>query len=200
VTGDPIADLLPELTEADVAEAMRDIPGYLDISPQDFSELYRAAATHALARLAGKPVARSLMGTGGPALAPHQYLPEAVAQMVAQGVKSAAVVDGTSKVIGILTETDVLRQLKASSALALMVQISQEPEMVQRCCSGVRVDSVMTSPAETLDADATLPAMAEAFRRHGGRTMPVVDGSGRLLGMLARKDLIHSCGLAGASR
>ncbi|MGE5152559.1 MAG: hypothetical protein ACM3ST_00960, partial [Bdellovibrio bacteriovorus] len=50
---DLMADLLPELTEEDVAEAMRDIPGYLDISPQDFRELYRASATHALERLAG---------------------------------------------------------------------------------------------------------------------------------------------------
>jgi CBS domain-containing membrane protein len=196
--GDPMADLLPELTEEDVAEAMREIPGYLDISPQDFRELYRASATHALARLAGDPVARSLMRTGGPALAPHQYLPEAVALMVEHGVKSAAVVDETSKVVGILTETDVLRQLQASSALALLVKLSAEPEAIRRCCSGVRVDRVMTSPAQTLGADANLPAMTEAFRRHGGRSMPVVDASGRLLGMLARKDLIHSFGAAGA--
>lgn len=196
-TGDPVADLLPELTEDDVAEAMGDIPGYLDISPQDFRELYRASATHALARLAGNPMARSLMRVGGPALEPHQYLPEAVAQMVDHGVKSAAVVDTTGKVIGILTETDVLRQLEVASALALLVRFSEEPEAMRRCCKGVRVDAVMTRPAQTLDADATLPVMAAAFRRHGGRSMPVVDVSGRLLGMLARKDLIHSCGVAG---
>lgn len=197
--GDPIADLLPELTEADVTEAMRDIPGYLDISPQDFRELYRASATHALARLAGNPTARALMRVGGPALEPHQLLPAAVARMVDQGVKSAAVVDGTGKVLGILTETDVLRRLAVPSALALLVRLSEEPEAVRRCCAGVRVDAVMTRPAQTLAADANLAAMAEAFRRHDGRSMPVVDVSGRLLGMLARKDLIHSCGLAGVA-
>ena len=196
VTGDPIADILPELTEDDIAEAMRDIPGYLDISPQDFRELYRASATHALARLAGNPMARSLMRTGAPALEPHQYLPQVVAQMVNHSVKSAAVVDRTNKVVGILTETDVLHQLKVSSALALLVRLSQDPEAIQHCCSGVRVDAVMTSPAQTLSADATLREMAAAFHRHGGRSMPVVDTAGRLLGMLARKDLIHSCGVA----
>jgi CBS domain-containing protein len=196
--GSPIVDLLPELTESDVAEAMRDIPGYLDISPQDFRELYRASATHALARLAGNPVGRSLMRVGGPALEPHQYLPEAIARMVDHGVKSAAVVDETQKVIGILTETDVLRQLKVSSSLGLLVLLSEDPVAVQHCCSKVRVDAVMTSPAQTLSADATLPAMTAAFRGHGGRSMPVVDESGRLLGMLGRKDLIRSCGLGGA--
>jgi CBS-domain-containing membrane protein len=197
--GDPIADILPELTDEDVAEAMRDIPGYLDISPRDFRELYRASATHALARLAGNPMARSLMRVGGPALEPHQYLPEAVGEMARNGVKSAAVVDRTSKVIGILTETDVLRQLEVASALALLVRLSGEPDSLGRCCARVRVDAVMTSPAETLRADANLREMAAAFHRHGGRTMPVVDVSGRLLGMLARKDLIHTCGVAGSS-
>lgn len=199
VTGDPIAELLPELTEEDVAEAMREIPGYLDISPQDFRELYLASATHALARLAGNPMARALMRIGGPALRPHQSLAEAVTQMVRHGVKSAAVVDPTLRVIGILTETDVLRQLKVSSALALLARLSEEPETIGRCCAGIRVDAVMTTPAQTLRADASLRQMADAFRRHGGRTMPVVDVSGRLLGMLARKDLIHTCGVAGPS-
>lgn len=197
-TGDPIADILPELTEEDVAEAMREIPGYLDISPQDFRELYRASATHALARLAGHPMARSLMRVGGPALEPQQYLPEAVRQMAEHGVKSAAVVDRTSKVIGILTETDVLRQLQVSSALALLARLSEEPETIGRCCKGVRVDALMSTPVQTLRADATLREMAAAFHHHGGRTMPVVDVSGRLLGMLARKDLIHTCGVAGS--
>jgi CBS domain-containing membrane protein len=194
----PIVDLLPELTESDVAEAMHDISGYLDISPQDFRELYRASATHALARLAGNPMGRSLMRVGGPTLAPHQYLPEAIARMANHGVKSAAVVDETQRVIGILTETDVLRQLEVSSSLDLLVLLFQDPAAVQHCCAKVRVDAVMTRPAQTLDADATLPAMVAAFRRHGGRSMPVVDESGRLLGMLGRKDLIRSCGLGGA--
>jgi CBS domain-containing protein len=141
-------------------------------------------------------MARSLMRPGGPALEPHQYLPDAIARMAGRGVKSAAVVDGTGKVIGILTETDVLRALEVSSSMALLVRLAQEPKALRECCARVRVDSVMTSPAQTLSVDATLPLMAEAFRRHGGRSMPVVDAGGRLLGMLARKDLIHSCGMA----
>lgn len=196
--GDPIADILPELTEEDVEEAMREIPGYLDISPRDFRELYRASATHALARLAGNPMARSLMRVGGPALEPFQYLPEAVKQMAEHRVKAAAVVDRTSKVIGILTEADVLRQIKVSSALGLLARLAEGVESINRCCAGVRVDTVMTTPVETVGAEATLRDMAAAFHRHGGRTMPVVDVSGRLLGMLARKDLIHTCGVAGS--
>jgi CBS-domain-containing membrane protein len=191
---DPQGLLLPDLTESDVAEAMRDIPGYLDISPQDFREVYRASAAHALARLAGSPAAGSLMRTGGPALSPAQPLAVAVAQMAGAGVKSAAVVDAQGLVRGILSETDVLRHLGADSSLALLARLAGEPDLVGRCCAGTRVESVMTAPAETLGAAATLPAMTRAFARHPGRTMPVVDPQGRLLGMLARKDLVRACG------
>lgn len=195
---DPLMDLLPDLAELDVMEAMRDLQGYLDISPGDFQELYRASASHALTRLAGNPMARVLMRTGGPALVPEQPLTLAVAQLAAAGVKSAAVVNPQDRVIGLLSETDVLLHLGVDSILALLARLGREPEALERCCTGVRVADVMTSPALTLPEDATLPAMARAFARHGGRGMPVVDGTGRLLGMLARKDLIHAYGAAGA--
>ncbi|MBP8024416.1 MAG: CBS domain-containing protein [Chromatiaceae bacterium] len=194
---DPLMDLLPDLAELDVMDAMRDIQGYLDISPGDFQELYHASASHALTRLAGNPMARALMRAEGPALVPEQPLSVAVAQLAAAGVKSAAVVDPQDRVIGLLSETDVLRHMGVDSILALLVRLGGEPEALKRCCAGVRVSDVMTSPALTLPADATLPAMARAFARHGGRGMPVVDGTGRLLGMLARKDLIHAYGAAG---
>ncbi len=196
-TGDPLSEMLPDLTELDVVDAMRDIQGYLDISPGDFHELYRVSASHALARLAGNPMARYLMRTGGPALVPEQSLIAAVAQLAEAGVKSAAVVDPQDLVIGILTETDVLRHMDVDSILALLARLGQDPEALKRCCTGIWVSDVMTSPALTLPADATLPVMTQAFARHGGRSMPVVDSAGRLLGILARKDLIHAYGTAG---
>lgn len=196
-TGDPLSEILPELSEPDVVDAMRDIQGYLDISPADFQELYRVSASHALARLAGNPMARYLMRIGGPALVPEESLIAAVAQLAGAGVKSAAVVDPQEQVIGILTETDVLSHMEVDSILALLARLGQDPEALKRCCDGIWVADVMTSPALTLPSDATLPIMAQAFARHGGRSMPVVDSEGRLLGMLARKDLIHAYGTAG---
>ena len=190
---DSIRYPLPELTEADVAEAMRDIPGYLDITPQDFRELYRASAAHALARLAGRPDARTLMRTDGPMLGPDEAVAAAVARMAAHGVKSAAVVDASGQVIGILSETDVLRHLGVPSTLALLVRLAENPGLVRHCCAAVEVATIMTSPAVTVSADATLPVMTAAFGRHGGRSMPVVDASGRILGILARKELLRTC-------
>ncbi len=43
--------LEPELTDADILDAMQHIPGYLDISTEDFRVIYHLAWQHAMARL-----------------------------------------------------------------------------------------------------------------------------------------------------
>lgn len=41
----------PELTDEDILDAMEHIPGYLDISTEDFRIIYHLAWKHAVARL-----------------------------------------------------------------------------------------------------------------------------------------------------
>jgi CBS domain-containing membrane protein len=44
-------DREPELTDADILDAMQHIPGYLDISTEDFRVIYHLAWRHAVERL-----------------------------------------------------------------------------------------------------------------------------------------------------
>lgn len=44
----------PELSDEDILDAMRQIPGYIDISTEDFRLIYRLAWRHALQRLREK--------------------------------------------------------------------------------------------------------------------------------------------------
>jgi hypothetical protein len=41
----------PELTDDDIIDAMQHVPGYLDISTEDFRVIYHLAWRHAVARL-----------------------------------------------------------------------------------------------------------------------------------------------------
>lgn len=41
----------PELTDEDILDAMRQVPGYLDISTEDFRIIYHLAWHHAVKRL-----------------------------------------------------------------------------------------------------------------------------------------------------
>jgi CBS domain-containing protein len=95
-------------------------------------------------------------------------LREAAQRMVERRVGSILIVDG-ERLIGILTERDVLRVFARGEFEAL-------------------VDDVMTRNPETAEPDETL-AQARLVMLHGGfRHLPVVDG-GRLVGMLSMRDL-----------
>lgn len=50
-----------EISDDDVYEAMKDIEGYLDITPQDLREVYRRAYAHAVARITRSVLARHVM-------------------------------------------------------------------------------------------------------------------------------------------
>jgi len=190
------SDLLaPELTDADVYDAMGRLPGYLDITTDDFRELYRLAYGHAMDRLVGDLRASDLMRTGETALTPGQSLAEAVGTLAEGGLKSMPVADGDGRVVGVLSETDVLRFLGAATFAELIHRPPQRLAELDALLQTAAVGAVMTSPAVTVGAEAGFADIMRAFRAHGGRRMPVADAEGRLVGVLARKDFVAACPL-----
>ena len=48
----------------------------------------------------------------------------------------------------------------------------------------------MTAPAITIHPDATIPSAARLMNTHHVRRLPVVDSDGKLVGIVARRDLL----------
>ena len=100
---------------------------------------------------------------------------EAIRLMLSQRVGAVGVVDSDHKVAGIFTERDVLRKLALSGC---------DPEQTP-------VRELMTTPVE-LATLSTGPgeALATMIDRHF-RHLPVVDGQGKLLGMLSIRNVLQ---------
>jgi CBS domain-containing protein len=100
---------------------------------------------------------------------------EAIRLMLDRHVGAVGVVDAEGRVAGIFTERDVLGKLALTG---------RDPEL-----SPVR--QLMTTPVE-LATLATRPgeALATMLERHF-RHLPVVDNSGKLLGMLSIRNLLE---------
>jgi len=182
-----------ELTDEDVLDAMRQIPGYLDISTEDFRAIYHLAHAHALARTFDRIRAGDLMLTGVAPVQVTMCLREAAEQLVAQGRKSLPVVGDRGVVVGVLTETDFLRCLNADSVLGLLLRLAATALPVGQHCERTSVADTMSAPAVAVGEQARFDDIMRAFRQHGGRSMPVVDDQGRLRGLLLRKDFLHAC-------
>ena len=189
----PLSDI--ELSDADILDAMREIPGYLDITTADFRSIYHLAYAHAVQRMNQGMRARKLMRAPIQPLYPVMMLEQAASLFVRQSIKALPVVVGGGAVVGILTETDVLRQLGADSFLGLLPRLLPGRDGLANCCHDTPISTMMTAPAVTVTEDAGFSAIMSAFRRHGGRSMPVVDHRGRMVGLLMRKDFLSACQL-----
>jgi CBS domain-containing membrane protein len=191
---DSVDDEVPEmeLTDSDILDAMQHIPGYLDISTDDFRTIYHLAHRHALGRLFGNFRAENLMRAGIEPLLPGMPLDEAAKALVRSGYKALPVVDESGSVIGMLTENDFLRRLNVDTFLQLLLSMLDDEFELSHRCHETPVSQAMTSPAITVGKDAGFAETIAAFHRHNGRSIPVVDGDGRLLGLLLRKDFISA--------
>jgi CBS domain-containing protein len=181
-----------ELSDEDILDAMRHIPGYIDITTLDFRAIYHLAHSHALERLFHHVHAGKLMRTGIEPLHPDTRLDDAARVLAKQGRKSLPVVDDSGCAIGMLTETDFLRRLKAKTFLELLLRlVENEGNFVHRCHE-TPTSEAMTAPPVTVTEDAGFREIVSAFHTHEGRSMPVVDTQGRLKGLLLRKDFLKS--------
>ena len=101
-----------------------------------------------------------------------QTVAEAAAAMDASGVGALCVIDG-DRLVGIVTDRDLTRR-----ALA------------RKLPADARVDSVMTTPVLSIDADADLRDAFPLLRANAVRRLPVVRDGERLVGMITADDLL----------
>ena len=185
----------PELTDEDLADAMRHLPSHLEIGAEDFRVLYRLAISHALERLVGGLRAEDLMRPATSPLRTEFSLRKAAGAMVVEASKSLPVVDADRRVVGMLSESDVLKRLGFTSGLEVLLQPTRGKAEFAQILQDRRVGDAMTPAPISVTVDADFAAIAVAFRSHRGRSMPVVDADGCLLGMMARKAFSAVCPL-----
>jgi CBS domain-containing membrane protein len=179
-----------ELTDADILDAMQHIPGYLDISTEDFRSIYHLAHRHAVQRLFNGISAGRLMRSPIVPLRPEATLDMAARTLVESGFKGLPVVDDDGRVIGMLTETDFLERLQVGNFLELLLKMLEGSFEFAVSCHEITVGVAMTRQVVTVGKEAGSLEILDAFHHHVGRSMPVVDKDGKLLGMLLKKDFL----------
>ncbi len=191
------AEELPELelSDDDILDAMTHISGYIDVSTEDFREVYHLAHRHAVDRLFGRLRAHNLMRIGMPTLSPDIMLDEAAGILAKSGYKGLPVVDGDGRILGMLTETDYLQRLDADSFLELFLRLINDSCEITHRCHETPVRAAMTAPAVCVGRNAGFSEIMASFSRHPGRSAPVVDEHGRLAGLLLRKDFLAAFNL-----
>ena len=116
-------------------------------------------------------------------------------------VSGLPVVDGRGRLVGIITETDVARELgerAGASPLDVLLHETPLPLAVQNeallnryreTLGRVKVKQVMTPDPVSISAGETLETAVRRMKDERVNRLPVID-EGRLVGLLARQDLL----------
>lgn len=102
-------------------------------------------------------------------------------------VAALPVVDARDRAIGIVSEADLL--LKEEF---LEHGHSRRSDTDVAKTAGSTAGEVMSTPVVTIEPDAPLADAARLMHVHGFRSMPVVDADGRVIGIVARRDLLKA--------
>lgn len=184
-----------DISDEDILKAMKDINGYLDITPRDFKILYRLAYTRAVERLTLLLKAKDIM-TVRVFFAKKDTLSEEVAYMMAtEGIAGVPVVDDGGKVVGVISEKDFLFHMGTKDTKSFMDIIAhclRSKECVALSMRKQKAEDIMTSPVIAVRPETPVSEIANILTQKGINRVPVTDQEGKLMGIIARADVVQS--------
>jgi CBS domain-containing protein len=111
--------------------------------------------------------------------------------LVAHAISAVPVVDADGKVLGVVSEADLLPKLNYPDRVPTHPLVSRRRREANRRALGDTAGALMTSPAETIAATAPVAQAARRLEAARVRRLPVVDEAGRLVGIVSRRDLVR---------
>ncbi len=120
-------------------------------------------------------------------------------------ISGGPVVDENNKVVGVISEGDIMRLLEVHSPkinlilpapldlielpVRMKYELDEIAEDMQRAGSTV-IDQIMTKKVVKIGPDASISDAAELMDSHKVKRLPVVNGDGKLMGIVTRGDII----------
>ncbi len=184
-----------ELGDEDIYEAMKQIPGYLDITPGDFKEVYHLAYRQAVERLSRSLTAGEIMTREVAQVRADTTLAEVAELMGRRGVSGVPVVDQDGKVVGIISEKDFLTHMgvrEPKNFMTLVAGCLKTKGCIALPIKQKKAGDIMSAPPVTVGQETTAKEIAAIFTEKNINRVAVTDGQGRLLGIVSRGDIVKA--------
>jgi len=183
------------ITEEDLRAARVDLKGYVDITEEDLMKIYSSALRYARTRTMVAIPVSDLMTRDVVTIDPDADLKEAARRLSGLRISGMPVVDADNRVLGIISEADLLSLAgvkKGHTFKDVLRHVLGEPLPVRK--KGNTVGEVMSSPAITTGPDRDIRAVAAILDEKRIKRLPVVDEEKRLVGIIARADIVRAMG------
>lgn len=144
--------------------------------------------------------ARDIMTTEVVTISPQADVTEAVRILLEKKINGLPVVDALGSLVGIICQSDLVRMQKSLPIPSLFtlwdgfVPLSSaallETEVKRIAAS--KVSDAMTAEVVTISPDISLDEIAALMVDQKFHTLPVIDDTGRLVGIVGKKDILRT--------
>ena len=146
---------------------------------------------------------KELMTTDVIAFKPSEKIPHVVKAFRTNRISGAPVIDDQRKVIGIISEADIMKltatvpfphidplnPFPVFSLSSYMTKVKKIPDEIETLFEGY-VKDVMTKKPVTISPYDSISDAARLMHKNDFKRIPVVDDEGKLVGIIARGDVI----------
>ncbi|MFI7680097.1 CBS domain-containing protein [Actinophytocola sp. NPDC049390] len=121
---------------------------------------------------------------------PETTFKELVTLMNEHRVSGLPVVDTKGRPLGVVSEADTLVKQEQHGGAPTRPWLGRRRRTRWQKATGRVAGDLMTTPPVTIGADATVTAAARTMAHKNIRRLCVVDGDGKLVGVVSRRDVI----------
>jgi len=173
-------------TAADVARAVESVT---EADGHRHEPEHPDAARHRHFRRGHRWLVRDVMSADVVTVGTTATLKQIAQLMSERGLSGLPVLSEHRKVLGMVSEADVLRKQERNlGRLGTGLPHRSHHERLQ--AEGETAAELMSAPPITIHPDAPLGVAARLMNGHHIRRLPVVDTSGKLMGIVSRRDLL----------
>ncbi len=182
-----------EIISEDLRKARRELETYIDVTEEDLMKIYSLALRYAQERRSQQVPVAEVMTRDVVTVKADAEMDEAVRLLSEKGVGGLPVVDDENRVVGVVTEADVLCMLgveRKHGFKDLMRYVLGE-SCVKHKEEG-KVRDFMASPAVVVMSDQDTLEAAGLLTQRRIKRLPVVDENDRLVGIITRADIVKA--------
>jgi CBS domain-containing membrane protein len=179
------------VTVADLTSAIRERDEVVPVDPQDLEDMLQRAEVLAFNRRSGGVIAAAVMSQGVASVGPGTSLRVTLKLLRSNGVKAVPVVNASRRVVGIVTQTDILDKADwgpsaTGSGLGWRLRSVTNSDRPLRG----KARDVMTSDVHCVLTSTPIARVVQVMAETGHHHVPVVDSEGVLAGMVTQSDVV----------
>ena len=182
-------ELLPE----DIHAALKELGSFVDCSEADLMRIYKLAQEHTHQRALENIPARDAMHREVISVSASTSLADVEALLAEHHISGMPVVDDEQRVIGVVSEQDLLFKLENPTFFTLRDRVRHlfGDDSAHRKAHADNLTELMSTPPVTVNDETSLGQVATLLLQRKINRVPVVDGADKLIGIISRADLVR---------